>query len=308
MGLQKGGNVNTTSNTDTAGLFDAIASAYETWAEPVSVRLAQVALGKTSVRAGDRVLDIGAGTGALGHQAAVLGASVTAIDLSSAMVARSTQRPARYPECKALMMDGQALTFEDSTFDAAFCILSTTLFPAWDAGPGEAVRVVRPGGRIAIVHWANPEGADIFSILSRALKKLPLPTGSPDAPRLTVLMSVHELRAALEAREREVIDVERVDAPSPLPTPESFMDMLDAIYRAFRPTVRSMNICVANCVSCLRRKLVDGSTRTCRLVAQVRPTWRSPAASQSTQEPVSRGLVLGVNTAARGHRASNLAA
>ena len=53
------------------------------------------------------------------------------------------------------------------------------------------------------------------------------------------------------------------------------MDMLDAIYRAFRPTVRSMNICVANCVSCLRRKLVDGSTRTCRLVAQVRPTWRS---------------------------------
>jgi ubiquinone/menaquinone biosynthesis C-methylase UbiE len=153
------------------------------------------------------------GTGALAHQAAALGANVTAIDLSSAMVARLTQRLAPYPECKALMMDGQALTFEDSTFDAAFCSLSTTLFPAWDAGLDEAVRVVRPGGWIGIVHWANPEGADIFSILSRALKKLPLPTGSPDAPRLTVLMSVHELRAALEVRECEVTDLERLAKP-----------------------------------------------------------------------------------------------
>jgi ubiquinone/menaquinone biosynthesis C-methylase UbiE len=124
------------------------------------------------------------------------------------------------------MMDGQALTFEDSTFDAAFSILSTTLFPAWGAGLDQAVRVVRPGEWIGIVHWATPEGADIFTILSRALKRLPLPPGSPDAPQLKALMSVHELRAALEARECEVMDVERLDAPSPLPTPESFMDTL----------------------------------------------------------------------------------
>jgi ubiquinone/menaquinone biosynthesis C-methylase UbiE len=136
------------------------------------------------VRAGDSVLDIGAGAGALAHQAAALGASVIAIDLSSAMVARLNQRLATYPECRALVMDGQALTFEDSTFDAAFCILSTTLFPKWSAGLNEAVRVVRPGGWLGIVHWANPQGADIFSILSRALKKLPLPTDSPDAPSL----------------------------------------------------------------------------------------------------------------------------
>jgi hypothetical protein len=59
------------------------------------------------------------------------------------------------------------------------------LFPAWGAGLDQAVRVVRPGGWIGIVHWANPEGADIFTILSRALKQLPFPTGSPDAPQLT---------------------------------------------------------------------------------------------------------------------------
>ena len=233
--------MNETPDTRMAELFDAMVAAYETWAEPLSARLAQVALERTSVRAGDCVLDIGAGTGALAHQAAAVGAKVTAIDLSPGMVARLTQRLAPYPECKALMMNGQALTFEDSTFDAVFCILSTTLLPDWGAGLDEAVRVVRPGGRLGIVHWANPEGADIFTILSRALKQLPLPAGSPVAPKLTALMSAHELGAALEARGCKVKEVERLDAPSsPLPAPESFMDTLDPIYRSF-PTYRSLD-------------------------------------------------------------------
>ena len=227
--------MNATPHTFTPEMFEAMVSTYEAWAEPRSARLAKAALERTSLKAGDCVLDIGAGTGALAHQAAALGARVTAIDLSPNMVARLTQRLAPHPQCKALVMDGQALTFEESTFDAVFSILSTTLFPDWSAGLNEAVRVVRPGGWIGIVHWASPEGADIFTILRRALKQLPLPAGSPDAPEITVLLSAHELRAALESRGCEVMAVELLDAPGPLPTPESLMDTLDPFYRIFPP-------------------------------------------------------------------------
>jgi len=231
--------MNETPNTRTAEFFDAMVATYETWAEPLSVRLAQVALERTSVRAGDRVLDIGAGTGALARRAAALGASVTAIDISSAMVARLTQRLAPYPECKALVMDGQALTFEESTFEAAFSILSTTLFADWGVALHEAVRVVRHGGWIGIVHWASPQGSDIFTIFSRALKRLAVPTDSSDAPKLTEL-SAHELRAALEDRKCEVMEVELLEAPGPLPPPENFMDTLDPFYR-IHPTYRSLD-------------------------------------------------------------------
>ena len=97
--------------TFTAEFSDAMVSTYETWAEPLSARLAEAALRRTTVSGGDYVLDIGAGTGALTLQAAALGARVTAIDLAPNMVDRLTQRLAPYPECKALVMDGQALTF-----------------------------------------------------------------------------------------------------------------------------------------------------------------------------------------------------
>jgi hypothetical protein len=51
---------------------------------------------------------------------------------------------------------------------------------------------------------------------------------------------LHELRAALEARECEVTDVQQLDAPSPVPTPESFMYKLDPIYPSF-PTYRPLD-------------------------------------------------------------------
>jgi len=67
------------------------------------------------------VLDIGAGAGALAHQAAALGVEGLPLSIFPPLWSLGlTQRLAPYPECKALVMDGQALTFEENTFDVAF--------------------------------------------------------------------------------------------------------------------------------------------------------------------------------------------
>jgi len=72
------------------------------------------------------------------------------------------------------------------------------------------------------------------------LKNLSIPAGSPDAPKLTTLTSALELTAALEARGCELKEVERLNAPSRLPSPERFMDALDPIYSGL-PTCRLLD-------------------------------------------------------------------
>lgn len=63
MLFREGGAINENSNTRMAELFNVMVGAYKTWAEPLSARLSQVALGRTTVSAGDCVLDIGTGAG-----------------------------------------------------------------------------------------------------------------------------------------------------------------------------------------------------------------------------------------------------
>lgn len=93
---------------------------------------------------------------------------------------------------------------------------------------------------------------------------------------------------ALEARRCEVKEVGRLDAPSPLPPPESFMDTLDPIYRSF-PIYRLLDETMRGELRVLLAREPDGGLkRTCRLVAQLTFTWRSHKAglpSATSREP-----------------------
>jgi cyclopropane fatty-acyl-phospholipid synthase-like methyltransferase len=72
--------------------WDVIASGYDQFVAPQELELAQEALRIVGLHAGERFLDVAAGTGGLGLPAAGLGAQVLATDWSPAMIERFQSR------------------------------------------------------------------------------------------------------------------------------------------------------------------------------------------------------------------------
>ncbi len=69
-------------------------------------------------------------------------------------------------------MDGQALQFADATFDAALSVLGIILFPDAERGLAEMRRVVRPGGRVSVVTWTQPQNYELATELRAAIQSV----------------------------------------------------------------------------------------------------------------------------------------
>ena len=152
--------------------WDDHVSVYETVFEPFTLQFARPAIAALGLAAGQSVLDVAAGSGGAALAMAAQGLRVTAIDASARMVDRVLARAAeRGVPVAAQVMDGQALRFGDSTFDAALSVLGVVLF-------ADAVRglpkcgVVHPGGRISVVTWTQPQNYELATELRTAIQSI----------------------------------------------------------------------------------------------------------------------------------------
>jgi ubiquinone/menaquinone biosynthesis C-methylase UbiE len=112
------------------------------------------------LRPGERVCIVGIGTGLdLTHLRE--GVDCVGLDLSDAMLAQA-RRKLPVPGCDVDLRigDAQALPLDDAAFDAVVLNLILSVVPDPNRCMAEAVRVLRPGGRIVVFDKFLPEGSE----------------------------------------------------------------------------------------------------------------------------------------------------
>ena len=158
------------------------------------------------VRPGDSVLDGACGTGDLALAGVKAGASrVTGLDFSERMLERARRKSAQVDWVRGDLL---ALPFSDGSFDAATVGFGVRNVADLERALAELRRVLRPGGRLAILEITRPRGIlrPFFSLWFDRIVPLlgkVLPGGSaytylpasvkrfPDAEALVALMRAH---------------------------------------------------------------------------------------------------------------------
>lgn len=144
-----------------AALYDVLVPALSFGRERV---FRESTLERARVSPGERVLDVGCGTGTLALAAKRrVGANGTVhgVDAGAEMVARAKQKAARESlEVQFDVAPAQALPLPDGAFDVVLCTLLMHHLPhdGREQAVAEMRRVLRPGGRLLIVDLAPAEG------------------------------------------------------------------------------------------------------------------------------------------------------
>lgn len=112
---------------------------------------------------GSRVLDVGCG---IGGSARILardyGFTVLGISISAAQVARATALtpPELSGQCRFAVMDALALELPDGGFDGVWSVEAGPHMPDKQRYADELLRVLGPGGRLAVADWNQRDAAD----------------------------------------------------------------------------------------------------------------------------------------------------
>jgi ubiquinone/menaquinone biosynthesis C-methylase UbiE len=165
--------------------WDALAAGYDRYVAPQEVELAKQALALVGLSAGERFLDVAAGTGGLSLPAARLGARVLATDWSPAMIERfeARVREEGLQNARGAIMDCHDLKLDDDTFDVSGSQFGVMLVPDQPRAFREMVRVTKPGGRVLVVAYGPPAELEFFHLFIGALHVVvPDFPGIPDDP------------------------------------------------------------------------------------------------------------------------------
>jgi trans-aconitate 2-methyltransferase len=172
-------------------------------------KLAAGVLELLNPQSGERILDLGCGTGHLAAKIAETGAHVVGVDRSPEMIRQAKEK---YPALRFEVMDAREISL-DGTFDAAFS--NATLH--WIKEPERAIagikKSLRPGGRFVAEFGGKGNTSQLINAIQRSWQKMGI---AGPAPHPWYYPGIPEYAGLLEKDGFEVTHATLFDRPTPL--------------------------------------------------------------------------------------------
>ena len=164
---------------ETANAWYRWSNTLHQWLGPSTDRMLELA----DISKGNRVLDIAAGAGEQTITTAKkvgISGYVLATDISSNILeyAKKMVIENGLNNVETRVMDGENLELDDASFDAVISRVGLIYFPNQQRALQEILRVLKPGGKVAVIVYSTPEKNKFFSIpvsIIRNRAKLPPP-------------------------------------------------------------------------------------------------------------------------------------
>jgi ubiquinone/menaquinone biosynthesis C-methylase UbiE len=188
------------------------------------------------IRAGQRVLDVAAGTGNSAIRAAEAGARVVASDLTPAnFEAGRREARARGVDLEWVEADAEALQFADGEFDVVTSSFGAIFAPDHRAVADEMLRVCRPGGTIGMLNF-TPEGlfTDFLAVFA------PYAPPPPPGARSPALWGSEEHVRGLFGNRVEFLELSRREYAELAATPHEYVELFKQTFGPIVATYRTL--------------------------------------------------------------------